>query len=119
MMRKGVDFDRLVELRGQYPLRGPRDGRAGVTPEGTVSPVLRYRLESVMWDADSAMRMGKDDHARWRAGMGLDEPIAPPQAWHDQCPARPSGLTHMREASDPPGRCAHCGAEGLVWRPRR
>jgi len=120
-MTSPLDFDRLVELRRLYPRRGPRDGRPGLTPDGRVGMPLRYSLAAVAHDADAAMRLGPSDHARWRHGMGLDDPpAAPPEppAWHDPCPARGPGLEHARTRSDPSGRCAHCGAEGLVWRGR-
>lgn len=120
-------LDRLTALRHQYAMRGPRDGRIGLTPEGTVSPAVSYHVTAVMADAEARLELSKDDYSRWRAALGLDPepaPVEPVKAkaspWKEQCPARGAGLEHAHwnecrgehpGTGEKHGRfaCCHCG----------
>lgn len=123
-----VDLDRLLALRRQYPMRGPRDGRTGLTPEGRIGPPPAWPVEAVLADAEEALvcTANPTDLVRWRAAMGLEDPPAPPDPtpardrWAEQCPGRGAGLGHAHWSRcrgshpgtgerHPAGTCCHCG----------
>ena len=96
----------LTALRRWYALRGPKDGQAGITPEGRAAVPERWQTDSVLEDANRLLHMDPKDRKLWAEAIGL--PMAPSK-WSDPCPERPGDLTHARTASDPYGVCAHCG----------
>lgn len=96
----------LTRLRALYRRRGPRDGRAGLQPDGKIGMPWRFNLAASVLDAQRVMEMDDPTLRRWREGMGLDDRVT---QWSDPCPARVGGdLTHARTFRDPQGRCAHC-----------
>ncbi len=98
----------LTRLRVWYRHRGPRDGRAGIQPDGLLGTAWAYDTAAVVLDAQRVMEMDDPTLNRWREGMGLNDPI---KLWSDQCPARGPVLTHARAFRDPPGVCIHCHAQ--------
>lgn len=109
--RRAQHLEDIVRLRALYALRGPEDGQAGITPDGRFGQPERWRVASILEDANAAIRLGPNDHARWRAAMGIDpmpETTDRVMSWSDDCPARLPGLSHMRSSGDPSGVCSHC-----------
>ena len=101
----------LSRMRVLYRRRGPRDGQAGITPDGRVAVPWSYSVRAVVADAVATMEMDDPTLARWREGMGLNDPPQPRVRWGDACPARGVGLTHARTQRDPAGTCVHCKAK--------
>lgn len=99
----------LLRLRSLYRRRGPLDGQHGITPDGLVSPALRWSVPSVVGDAHAVMSAEPDRIDAWRRAMGLADDPRARLSWGSQCPSRGPGQTHARTYSDPSGKCAHCG----------
>lgn len=123
-------LDSLLRLRRLYAMRGPRDGRHGLTPSGQIALAGTIPVDAAVADAEEALASTTTptDLARWRAAMGLDQPTEPAPAaptvrssWTDQCPSRGAGLTHAHWRDCKPGawhpgtqtrhlanQCCHC-----------